>query len=117
MFESAFAISSGALGSKHLAHIGVDVISSTRKIGQPTAVGLFSSWLLTLVAVSMFFGIRWIVKRVRESRSGASTAALESDNREVANAARTVTSTINNKEDQGDNNESTDTASSGIGLP
>ena len=102
-----FAISSGALGSKHLAHIGVDVISSTRKIGQPTAVGLFSSWLLTLVAVSMFFGIRWIVKRVRESRSGASTAALESDNREVANAARTVTSTINNKEDQGDNNEST----------
>ena len=112
-----FAISSGALGSKHLAHIGVDVISSTRKIGQPTAVGLFSSWLLTLVAVSMFFGIRWIVKRVRESRSGASTAALESDNREVANAARTVTSTINNKEDQGDNNESTDTASSGIGLP
>ena len=32
-------------------------------------------------------------------------------------AARTVTSTINNKEDQGDNNESTDTASSGIGLP
>lgn len=49
-----FAISSGALGSKHLAHIGVDVISSTRKIGQPTAVGLFSSWLLTLVAVSMF---------------------------------------------------------------
>lgn len=112
-----FAISSGALGSKHLAHIGVDVISSTRKIGQPTAVGLFSSWLLTLVAVSMFFGIRWIVKRVRESRSGVSTAALESDNREVANAARTVTSTINNKEDQGDNNESTDTASSGIGLP
>ena len=51
------------------------------------------------------------------SASGASTAALESDNREVANAARTVTSTINNKEDQGDNNESTDTASSGIGLP
>ena len=93
------------------------MISSTRKIGQPTAVGLFSSWLLTLVAVSMFFGIRWIVKRVRESRSGASTAALEPDNREVANAARTVTSTINNKEDQGDNNESTDTASSGIGLP
>ena len=27
-----FAISSGALGSKHLAHIGVDVISSTRRL-------------------------------------------------------------------------------------
>ena len=112
-----FALGNGGLGSKHLAHVGVDVIASTRKVGQPTAMGLFSAWLLTLVAVSMFFGIRWIVKRVRESRSGASTAALESDNREVANAARTVTSTINNKEDQGDNNESTDTASSGIGLP
>ena len=56
-------------------------------------------------------------KACPREQGGASTAALESDNREVANAARTVTSTINNKEDQGDNNESTDTASSGIGLP
>lgn len=112
-----FAISNGALGSKHLAHVGVDVIASTRKVGQPTAVGLFSSWLLTLVAVSMFFGIRWGIKRVREGRSGTSAAVLEPNNREIADAARTVTSTINNKEEQGDNNESTDTSSSGIGLP
>ena len=100
-----------------LAHVGVDVIASTRKVGQPTAVGLFSSWLLTLVAVSMFFGIRWGIKRVREGRSGTSAAVLEPNNREIADAARTVTSTINNKEEQGDNNESTDTSSSGIGLP
>ena len=57
------------------------------------------------------------IKRVREGRSGTSAAVLEPNNREIADAARTVTSTINNKEEQGDNNESTDTSSSGIGLP
>lgn len=37
--------------------------------------------------------------------------------RESTVVPRTVNSTINNKEEQGDNNESTDTTGSGIRLP
>lgn len=112
-----FALGNGGLGSKHLAHVGVDVIASTRKVGQPTAMGLFSAWLLTLVAVSIFFAIRWMMKRIRE-RGKRETAPESTENsREETRAFRTVASNNNNKEDQGDNNESTDTTGSGISLP
>ena len=105
------------LGSKHLAHVGVDVIASTRKVGQPTAMGLFSAWLLTLVAVSIFFAIRWMMKRIRE-RGKRETAPESTENsREETRALRTVASNNNNKEDHGDNNESNDTTGSGISLP
>ena len=103
-----FALGNGGLGSKHLAHVGVDVIASTRKVGQPTAMGLFSAWLLT---------IRWMMKRIRE-RGKRETAPESTENsREETRALRTVASNNNNKEDQGDNNESTDTTGSGISLP
>ena len=112
-----FALGNGGLGSKHLVHVGVDVIASTRKVGQPTAMGLFSAWLLTLVAVSIFFAIRWMMKRIRE-RGKRETAPESTENsREETRALRTVASNNNNKEDQGDNNESTDTTGSGISLP
>ena len=88
-----------------------------RKVGQPTAMGLFSAWLLTLVAVSIFFAIRWMMKRIRE-RGKRETAPESTENsREETRALRTVASNNNNKEDQGDNNESTDTTGSGISLP
>ena len=113
----AYPIGNGGLGSKHLAHVGVDVIASTRKVGQPTAMGLFSAWLLTLVAVSIFFAIRWMMKRIRE-RGKRETAPESTENsREETRALRTVASNNNNKEDHGDNNESNDTTGSGISLP
>lgn len=112
-----FSLSNGSLGTKHLAHIGVEVIASTRKVGHPTALGLFSAWLLTLVCVSAFFGIRWAIRRIREGRPAESAGDSDNNIRESAKTSRTVASTLNNKEEQGDNNEPTDTTSSGIGLP
>ena len=113
-----FALGNGGLGTKHLAHVGVDVIASTRKIGQPTAVGLFSAWLLTLVAVSVFFAVRWLMLRIHERSREVDSISYAAENiREGTCTPRTVTSNNNNKEEQGDNNESTDTASSGISLP
>jgi hypothetical protein len=112
-----FNLSNGSLGTKHLAHIGVDVIVSTRKVGHPTALGLFSAWLLTLVSISAFFGIRWVIRRVREGKPAESAGNSDNNIRESAKTSRTVASTLNNKEEQGDNNEPTDTTSSGIGLP
>ena len=80
-------------------------------------MGLFSAWLLTLVAVSIFFAIRWMMMRIRE-RGKRETAPESTENsREETRALRTVASNNNNKEDQGDNNESTDTTGSGISLP
>ncbi len=112
-----FSLSNGSLGTKHLAHIGVEVIASTRKVGHPTALGLFSAWLLTLVSVSAFFGIRWAIRRIREGKQAESASDSDNNIRESAKTLRTVVSTLNNKEEQGDNNEPTDTTSSGIGLP
>ena len=110
-----FALSNGALGTKHLAHIGVQVIASTRKVGQPTALGLFSAWLIILVGMAAVFGIRWLIRRAREARGASSEP--NTIKRESTVVPRTVNSTINNKEEQGDNNESTDTTGSGIRLP
>ncbi|MDU5132491.1 DUF6350 family protein [Bifidobacterium sp.] len=110
-----FALSNGALGTKHLAHIGMQVIASTRKVGQPTALGLFSAWLIILVGMAAVFGIRWLIRRVREARGASSEP--NTIKRESTVIPRTVNSTINNKEEQGDNNESTDTTGSGIRLP
>ncbi|WP_137655232.1 cell division protein PerM [Bifidobacterium moukalabense] len=110
-----FALSNGALGTKHLAHIGVQVVASTRKVGQPTALGLFSSWLVMLVGVAAVFGIRCVMGRIREARGMSSEPTTVK--REFTVVPRTVNSTINNKEEQGDNNESTDTEGSGIRLP
>ena len=112
-----FSLSDGGLGTKHLAHVGVDAIASTRKVGQPTAVGLFSAWLLTLVAVSIFFAVRWMIRRIRERGRGNVVSDSTKTSREETRASRTVASKNNNKEDQGDNNESTDTTGSGISLP
>lgn len=112
-----FRLSNGSLGTKHLANVGVEVIASTRKVGHPTALGLFSAWLLTLVSVSAFFGIRWAIRRIREGNPAESAGDFDNNIREATKTSRTVASTLNNKEEQGDNNEPTDTTSSGIGLP
>lgn len=40
-----FALSNGSLGDHRLAHIGVDVMASTRVVGHSTALGLTAAWL------------------------------------------------------------------------
>lgn len=55
-----FAISNGALGSKHLAHVGVDVMRSTQAIGRTAAMGLLVAWLAVAVALAAAYGIHWI---------------------------------------------------------
>lgn len=66
----AFALSNGSLGTGRLAHVGVDVVDSTQAVGHGVALGLLSAWLLALVGVAAYFGIRWTAGRVRDRRSG-----------------------------------------------
>lgn len=110
-----FTMSNGSLGTERLSHIGVDVITATRSVGQPTALGLICAWMIAAIGVAAIFGIRWISKRVRARRDVSD--AQPTTVREVATPARVATSTPQHKEEQGDNNESSDTTSSGIGLP
>ena len=63
---------------------------------------------------NVFFIVR-IIRRVREARGASSEP--NTIKHESTVVPRTVNSTINNKEEQGDNNESTDTTGSGIRLP
>ncbi len=64
-FHLLFAWQMDAWRSIRLAHIGVDVIASTRKVGQSTAWDLFAAWLLRWLAVALFFAIRLDVERMR----------------------------------------------------
>lgn len=110
-----FALSNGSLGTGRLSHIGVDIITATRCIAQPTALGLICAWSVAAIGVAAIFGIRWISRRVRtrHDASGSQPSTVHED----ATPTRVATSTPQHKEEQGDNNESSDTTSSGIGLP
>lgn len=59
-----FQLSVGSLGRQRLRHIGVDVISSTRAVGHPTALGLLSAWLLVAVGIAGGYGVRLLVARI-----------------------------------------------------
>lgn len=70
----AFSLSNGALGTGRLAHVGVDVVASTRATGHGVALGLLAAWLMTLVGVASYFGIRWAAGRMRRGAATAETA-------------------------------------------
>ncbi|KAB8295443.1 DUF6350 family protein [Bifidobacterium avesanii] len=59
----AFALSNGSLGTGRLAHVGVDVVAATQMVGHGVALGLLAAWLVALVGVAAYFGIRWIMSR------------------------------------------------------
>ena len=108
-FAALFACSNGALGHQRLSHVGVDVMQSTRIIGQATLVGLFTAWLLVLVGVYAVFGIRWARERhTGQRRERISQPHDGVTNHESAITPRVVSSTQQTKEEQGDNNESSD---------
>ena len=50
-----FAISNGSLGQHRLAHVGVDVMASTRAVGHPMAWGLAVAWLIAVVGHNACF--------------------------------------------------------------
>ena len=64
-----FALSNGSLGDHRLAHIGVDVMASTRVVGHSTALGLTAAWLLALIGIALVFPIVWLVERIKDSRT------------------------------------------------
>ena len=102
-FAALFACSNGALGHQRLSHVGVDVMQSTRIIGQATLVGLFTAWLLVPR------GIRWARERhTGQRRERISQPHDGVTNHESAITPRVVNSTHQAKEEQGDNNESAD---------
>ena len=108
-FAALFACSNGALGHQRLGHVGVDVMQSTRIIGQATLVGLFTAWLLVLVGVYAVFGIRWARERHTGQRRERISQPYDGvTNHESAITPRVVNSTHQAKEEQGDNNESAD---------
>lgn len=57
------AVSNGSLGRQRLGYIGVDVMASTQRIGQPSVSGLFIAWLAVLIVVSAVFVVRLALAR------------------------------------------------------
>ena len=108
VFAALFACSNGALGHQRLSRVGVDVMQSTRIVGQAAFAGMMMAWILTLVGVYAVFGIRWARERYADRRlERVSQPEYGVTNHEPA-APRVVSSTQQAKEEQGDNNESSD---------
>lgn len=104
-----FGCASGSLGQHRLSDVGVDVMQSTRTVGQGTALGLGLAWLLVLVGMYAVFGIRWARERYAAHRSIRQVSSSDdADEQKPAVAPRVVNSTPKLKEEQGDNNEPTD---------
>ncbi|RSX49702.1 DUF6350 family protein [Bifidobacterium castoris] len=123
-----YALSDGALGTKHLASVGVDVRHATNATARPCASGLFLAWGTMLLLTAIVLAVRTLIARrgATESGSGAPAEARRvSSQQEDGDAptekkpftARVVNSTPQPKEKQGDDNEPTATTGIGIGLP
>lgn len=123
-----YALSDGALGTKHLASVGVDVRHATNATARPCASGLFLAWGTMLLLTTIVLAVRTLIARrgATESGSGAPAKARSvSSQQEDGDAptekkpftARVVNSTPQQKEKQGDDNEPTATTGIGIGLP
>lgn len=76
---AAFALSDGSLGTERLAHVGVDVIAATGAVGHGVALGLLAAWLLTVIGVAAYFGIRWTASRMRDARDTATATVRDAD--------------------------------------
>lgn len=121
-----FALSNGGLGHARLAHLGVDVMQSTRVVGHGTALGLLVAWLLVLIGVAGRFGIRWMHMRVtaghvRPTSAGpvASTTirtVAQGDRAAERSTARTVAGFAGSKEEQHDEHAPSDSTGFGLSL-
>ena len=107
-----FAISNGSLGQHRLAHVGVDVMASTRAVGHPMAWGLAVAWLIAIVGTALVFSIGWIIERVKASRTTSHQTVDPRRTRSDANVQQSQES----KEEQDDKHEPADTSSTGFRL-
>lgn len=99
-----FALSNGSLGAHRLAHVGVDVVASTRAVGQPTMTGLFAVWAAIIVLDAAIYGLRLGWMRLRPSKNSREPSEQDDGNRgDVQSTPRVVNSTPIIKEEQDDN--------------
>lgn len=123
-----YALSGGALGTKHLASVGVDVRHATNATARPCVLGLFLAWGTMLLLTAIVLAVRTLIARrgATESASRCAKARGASSQREAGGdattekkpfTARVVNSTQQPKEKQSDDNEPTATTGIGIGLP
>ena len=105
-----FALSNGALGAHRLAHVGVDVVASTRAVGHPTIVGLFVTWAAVIVADAAWYGLRLCWSHLRPAKNSQSTGnTADRQPRGVASAPIVADyATTTTKEEQDGINEQAD---------
>ncbi len=58
---AGFVLSSGSLGERHLAHVGVDVAKSVGAVGWNLRLGFSCAWLAVTIITALIYGIHWIV--------------------------------------------------------
>lgn len=111
-----FLCSNGDLGQGRLASVGVDVAAASNVVSRPSALGLFVAWGIVLALAVAIYAIRQAIHRQGQKSpvSANRTDTVQEEKQGVT--PRTVNSTLQPKEKQGDD-ESTDTTGPRVRLP
>lgn len=96
-----FAVANGSLGEKHLASVGVDVVTSMRMVGLGLRQGFIAAWLVAAIAAALMYGVRWLLAS-RRSASDEPTSPQIS----LQTTAR----------EENDDSKSSDQEGTGLGL-
>ncbi|MFT8649710.1 MAG: DUF6350 family protein [Bifidobacterium psychraerophilum] len=81
---AVFSLSNGALGSKRLAHVGVDVANTTSMLAHSTALGLAIAWGVVLLAYGLRFGGIWFIAEIKRRADVSHSLSPDNDDRDDA---------------------------------
>lgn len=84
----AIALSSGALGTKNLAHVGITISSSLSSFGRPIQCGLLCAWLGVIVIALIQLGVMYL----RGSLSVSTDENADDDVDQDSDVPRTISS-------------------------
>jgi hypothetical protein len=101
--SGVFSLSNGALGSHHLAHVGVDVAQTTSRLVHSIVLGLAISWAVVLALFCARFAIRWFIEEI-SNRADISTSLTQADEEVLGDKA------VDHKSDADDANVRDDKA-------
>ncbi|KFI62968.1 DUF6350 family protein [Bifidobacterium cuniculi] len=111
-----FLCSDGDLGQGRLASVGVDVAAASNVVSRPSALGLCVAWGIVLVLAVAIYAIRQATHRHAQESSASAIHTDANQEEKQGFTPRTVNSTPQPKEKQGDD-ESTHTTGLGVRLP
>lgn len=104
----AFCVSNGSLGKRHLAGIGVDVVTSMRMVGLGIRQGFITAWLVTSAITALVYALRRLLMSAKKEKEDSSPESDESDSEKI--------SLQTTAREENDDSKSSNQEGTGLGL-